>query len=867
MKEKVKAFFIQGIKLICFLAGLLLVLVLVNDVMMFKQDDGTKIIQNFYDLPSDTVDVLILGTSHAGMNISSKTLWNEYGIAAYRLWGSIQPIWNSYYYLEEALKYQTPKVVLLDIYSLSMVQDYPSYAVQVKNTVGLNYSPLRLEAVKASSPEDSWSDLFLGFPTYHSRYSELMKDDFSFFPWHTHQELQVLSSENNTDVYPFSISQYDADTVSIPLGEKEEKYYRMILQTCVDHNLPIELVSSPYELTLTDRQRYIRAAEIATEYGFTLTDYSECYQKYGIDTTTDYLDKEHFNRDGIPKYTRAIADLLQKYDLPDRRLDNNHIWNRIKTEVLSPAFALTEQLICDGKQDYKDCDVQLFHNAMASWTLFIDFDVPENNGSDQTILCCSDESASVDNGIRMYLNKKGELIIHFGQNSAVYVPSSTGRIKLAIIKSGQEFRFYQDGILFETRTLELSEINKHDLPLLIGCERNGSGQCCKFGKTIVYDLQIYDDVPEPDFITSWECKELPVKERVSYIQTAQNSNLIVSLQTRFEGDGELIVDTGVPLYKDPEQSWTLLTKFDPIVSSGDMVYFACFSEDPEHYRGLLVRKLDESSINIVYGQTVGMDMKIPTDCPSTLAVRKDRSSYTFYLNGKKICDESVSISDPYDGDLMIGCEFDADGNVFRRSGTTIYNFEIYDGLLSEADILAWDPDPLAPASKSVGSDVSYKLDTPFTGNSKDSFIDTGLQLYDNAGKDWTISFTLDQVNDLEGAILSCFDETPGNYRGLLIRKYEDNRFTFVTGLEYSEYTLPPATTANFTIVKAGLQYSIYLNRTLIIEKESRCADYLGNLYIGCERDKNGNTVRYSNVKIRELSITNRALTPEEVINQ
>ena len=146
MKEKVKAFFIQGIKLICFLAGLLVVLILVNDVMIFKQEDGTNPVRNFYDLPQDTVDVLIIGTSHAGMNISTKTLWNEYGIAGYRFWGSIQPIWNSYFYLQEALKYQNPKVVVIDLHSLSFVQDYANYAVQVKNTVGLNYSPLRLEA-------------------------------------------------------------------------------------------------------------------------------------------------------------------------------------------------------------------------------------------------------------------------------------------------------------------------------------------------------------------------------------------------------------------------------------------------------------------------------------------------------------------------------------------------------------------------------------------------------------------------------------------------------------------------------------------------------------------------------------------------
>lgn len=864
MKEKVKAFFIQSIKFICFLAGLFVVLLLLWDVMIFKQEDGTNPVRNFYDLPADSVDVLIMGTSHAGMNISTKTLWNEYGIAGYRLWGSIQPIWNTYFYLEEAIKYQTPKVVLFDIHSLSFQQDYADYAVQVKNTIGLNYGPLRLEAVKTSAPEEKWADLFLGFPTYHSRYNELQEEDFTFFPWQKHLELQVLSSEGKYDVHSFSITPSNPDTAAIPLGEKEEKYFRMFLQTCKDHNLPVELVVCPYEISETERGKYKRAAEIAAEYGYGVTDFNENYQDYGIDTSTDYLDPGHFNHYGMPKYARAIADLLQKYNLPDRRLDAGHVWNRIKQDILSPVFALTDQLICDGKQDYKECDIQLFQNPLASWAMFIDFDVPENNGTEQTILTSCEDTGSGISGLQIYMNKNGELKIHFARSMDIDVPVSDSHVRLAVIKSGQDFNFYENGILFESKKIDLGELPKHEQLLLLGCVINGSGQRCNFGKTQIHDLQIYDETPDPDLIAGWTPSELPVEERQSYVQESADTNMITSLYNRFDGDGEKIIDTDVRLYEDPERSWTLFSRIDPVVNIGDIVYFACFSEEPDHYRGLLVRRSGENEINIVYGMTLGLNLEIPTDRPSTLAIAKDRSSYTFYLNGEKVCEDSVSISDPYDGDLMIGCELDADGNVFRRSGTTIYNFEVYDGLLSEKDILAWDPAPLDVAPKSVGSDVTYKLATPFTGNGKDAFIDTGMQLYDNAEKDWTISFTMDQVNTTEGAVISCYDETPGNYHGLLLRKMEDNRLVFITGIEYTEYVMSPATECTITIVKSGLHYSIYLNNELIAEKESRCPDYLGNLYIGCERDQYGKTMRYSNVRIREFSIANRALKPGEV---
>ena len=76
---------LKGIgKALAFLIVFLLLGGLIMNVMVFKQEDGTLPVHNYYSLPKDTVDVLVLGTSHAGMNVSTKTLWDEYGIAGYR---------------------------------------------------------------------------------------------------------------------------------------------------------------------------------------------------------------------------------------------------------------------------------------------------------------------------------------------------------------------------------------------------------------------------------------------------------------------------------------------------------------------------------------------------------------------------------------------------------------------------------------------------------------------------------------------------------------------------------------------------------------------------------------------------------------
>ena len=200
---------------------------MIMSVMFFKQEDGTLPVHNFYSLPKDTVDVLVLGTSHAGMNVSTKTMWDEYGIAGYRYWGSIQPIWNTYYYLLDALKYQSPKVVLMDAHSLTFQQEYGTYPVQVKNTIAMRLSKEKIENIWASVPPEDRAFMIFGFPTYHNRYNQLTQEDFEYFPWDKHQEIQVLSSEVTDYIYAFSILDKDASEGEAPLGEKEEKYTKV----------------------------------------------------------------------------------------------------------------------------------------------------------------------------------------------------------------------------------------------------------------------------------------------------------------------------------------------------------------------------------------------------------------------------------------------------------------------------------------------------------------------------------------------------------------------------------------------------------------------------------------------------------------
>ena len=125
------------IRISCFLVLLCLVLMAWNHVFKIKHVDGIYDVTKFYDLDRDTVDVLILGSSHAFEDFNTGTLWDAHGMSSYVLGGSIQPMWNTYYYLKEALKTQSPGLIVLEGFCLTFSSEYSDSSRIIKNNYGL----------------------------------------------------------------------------------------------------------------------------------------------------------------------------------------------------------------------------------------------------------------------------------------------------------------------------------------------------------------------------------------------------------------------------------------------------------------------------------------------------------------------------------------------------------------------------------------------------------------------------------------------------------------------------------------------------------------------------------------------------------
>ncbi len=329
--------FVRAYKIIAILLIFTLALSSVFSVLSFKYGDGIMGIKYLYKQDNDSVDVLVLGSSHAFENVNTGVLYDSYGMAAYVLAGSVQPYWNTYYYLMEALKTQTPKLIVLDAFGSTFNDEYSDNSRIIKNTLGIRDIAIRYKALKVSSPKDKFYDYLLSYRLWHSRYTEFGASDFPQYYkrpfWYYYKGFGVnftTKSQNKPDP--------DKITTETPLFPKSEEYYRKIIELCKQENIPLLIVKSPYILNEDSMKKYNMSKKIADEYGVPFINFnsSKYYNSMKLDFSKDFADINHLNYMGNVKYTKALAEEIKKrFDIPDRKGQQEYeSWEMHSKDVL-----------------------------------------------------------------------------------------------------------------------------------------------------------------------------------------------------------------------------------------------------------------------------------------------------------------------------------------------------------------------------------------------------------------------------------------------------------------------------------------------------------------------------------------------------
>lgn len=306
-----------------FTAALLAILYLLQLIFMPKylyyMREGA-LISEYYD-ETTPHDVIFVGDCEVYESFSPVALWEDYGITSYIRGSAQQLIWQSYYLLEETLRYETPKVVVFNV--LSMKYGEPQNEAYNRMTLdGMRWSKSKAEAVKASMTEgETFLSYVFPFLRFHSRWSELSADDFKYM--FGTQHVSHNGYLMRTDVKP--VGQLPAPDVlpDYTLSDTCYRYLDKMTQLCKEHGITLILIKSPSLYPYWYDEWDAQIMDYAAKNGLTYINFMKLSDETGIDMHTDTYDAGmHLNLSGAEKLSAYFGGILASdFGLADHRGD------------------------------------------------------------------------------------------------------------------------------------------------------------------------------------------------------------------------------------------------------------------------------------------------------------------------------------------------------------------------------------------------------------------------------------------------------------------------------------------------------------------------------------------------------------------
>lgn len=312
----------------------LAILFLADEILALKTEHGIKQAKYMYAQPKDSVDVVMLGSSHIHCDVNTALLWDEYGITAYNYSTAEQPLWITYYYLKEICKYQDPKVAVIDLYGPAHFKDDYQYSWLADSLFGYRFSLDKIAMMHASAEFDALGGYFPDFFNYHHRYDELTLDDFRE-PYKSRKEKAAYKGYT-----PYFNEQEQTEpelneTKSGGITVKSEIYLQKIIDFASENDIEIFFIVTPYITNSEDELVYNRIKEIAVSERIHFISSNYDYSVMDINFEEDFNDASHLNYSGSCKFSRYLAEeLLQRFELSDHRGDSYYeSWDRHSKEI------------------------------------------------------------------------------------------------------------------------------------------------------------------------------------------------------------------------------------------------------------------------------------------------------------------------------------------------------------------------------------------------------------------------------------------------------------------------------------------------------------------------------------------------------
>lgn len=310
------------IKTIIIIIIFILIFVFLNMLLQPKYAQNLvegSMIEQYYNEPK-AHEVIFIGDCEVYANFSPMVMYENSGIKVYVRGSSQQMIWQSYYILKETLKYETPKVVVLNVNSMRYGKDSSevSEAYNRLTIDNMKWSKEKVEIIRASmTDEETFLSYVFPILRYHSRFDKLTKEDFEYL--FKNKENTYNGFLINKNVKPYQNLPTKRILANYSFNYECFEYLDKITNLCKENNIELILIKAPslYPYWYDEYDKQIRS--YAQQNNIDYYNLLENIEEIGIDYSLDTYDGGlHLNLDGATKLSTYFSEILTKnYNLTD----------------------------------------------------------------------------------------------------------------------------------------------------------------------------------------------------------------------------------------------------------------------------------------------------------------------------------------------------------------------------------------------------------------------------------------------------------------------------------------------------------------------------------------------------------------------
>ncbi len=341
-RKSCRNFTLRLIKVLAFILIFALTLELLSSTVFSKRaaTQYKNILSKSYGYitePKNSIDIALIGSSNLYSGFIPIKVWEDYGYTSTVISTPKQTVERSYAFLEDVLKTQSPKLVVIET-------DMFYADIPIKNSEGkIQNDALRqlkkiANSIRNSAFGDDLENHFTIF-MFHDSWKNLKKNAFI----HSLRTHHAVSCEHGYNFNKIICPIEDNDRMTIthntePITNENLKYINKIIDSCHSKNIKLMFIEMP-SLTSWNYSRHNTVNRLAQKYNIPFFDLNikSNFDKSGIDYANDFRDTgEHLNYYGAKKatdfFTKEIINTYGNIFIDKRNITEFKYWQQSAEE-------------------------------------------------------------------------------------------------------------------------------------------------------------------------------------------------------------------------------------------------------------------------------------------------------------------------------------------------------------------------------------------------------------------------------------------------------------------------------------------------------------------------------------------------------